>query len=108
MYKWETGIHQSMPKYLLVVPEVLKKKVLEACHDSVTGGHLGVSKTKERIKQRFMWPGLKKDCYVYVMGCANCNRNKGSTVKPKQGLGEYHVGDVLESTYGYCRPISDY
>lgn len=43
----------------IAVPDALKNEVLVWCHDRFTSGHLGISKTLERIKQRFYWKNYK-------------------------------------------------
>jgi len=40
----------------LVVPTVLRKDVLELCHDNFTGAHLGQKKTWIKLSNRFYWP----------------------------------------------------
>lgn len=43
----------------IAVPDALKNEILVWCHDRFTSGHLGISKTLERIKQRFYWKNYK-------------------------------------------------
>ena len=50
----------------LLVPAILKKEVLFSCHDTVYSGHLGVQKTKDRIKQEFTWYLLDKDVRMHI------------------------------------------
>lgn len=56
--------------------EHLKKSVLKLAHDNFVSGHLGIAKTKERIKRHFFWPSLAADVENYVKACAICNRSK--------------------------------
>ncbi len=39
----------------LVVPDKIKKDVLELCHDNYTGSHLGEKKTWVKLNNRFYW-----------------------------------------------------
>ena len=39
----------------------LKKKILQASHDSPLAGHQGFTKTYRAIRERFSWKGLKED-----------------------------------------------
>ena len=57
--------------------------VLSIAHDSITGGHLGVSKTKERILSNFYWKGIGKDVKEYCKSCDICQKTakKGSVKK---------------------------
>ncbi|RNA11645.1 Transposon Ty3-I Gag-Pol poly [Brachionus plicatilis] len=40
----------------LVVPNKLRKDILELCHDNFTGAHLGQKKTWIKLSNRFFWP----------------------------------------------------
>lgn len=53
-----------------------KLKILKAFHDAPLGGHFGVSKTYQRIKQKFKWVGMKRDVNIYVKKCVKCQKNK--------------------------------
>uniref|UniRef100_T1IKW5 RNA-directed DNA polymerase n=1 Tax=Strigamia maritima TaxID=126957 RepID=T1IKW5_STRMM len=48
----------NMELYLLVVPNHMKKDILYEMHDSLSGAHMGVAKTWNRIKTRFIWPKI--------------------------------------------------
>ena len=36
-------------------------RITTCCHIDITSGHLGVTKTIARIKERFMWKGIVED-----------------------------------------------
>ena len=40
--------------------------ILKAAHDSKVGGHLSMFKSRERILERYFWPGLCKDVQEHV------------------------------------------
>ena len=42
-------LHDDSVQYLLLVPEKLRKEVLDVFHSSVSAGHFGVSKTTSKI-----------------------------------------------------------
>ena len=42
----------------IVVPPLYRKEILRLAHDNAMSGHLGVSKTYNRILKYFFWPGL--------------------------------------------------
>ncbi|KAI2662301.1 Retrovirus-related Pol polyprotein from transposon 17.6 [Labeo rohita] len=48
-------------KELLVVPRSKTETVLELAHSHPMAGHLGVTNTIQRIRDRFHWPGLDAD-----------------------------------------------
>lgn len=56
----------------------LQTRVLQECHDSAFGGHLGKDKTTEQVKRRFYWPGMDATIRRYVISCDACQRNKPS------------------------------
>lgn len=58
----------------LVVPEKCIIQVLESCHDSCEAGHLGTSRTLERISRQFWWHGWTQDAILYVKSCELCMR----------------------------------
>ena len=59
----------------LVVPKPYRKMVLELAHGHILGGHLGAEKTRERITQRFYWPGITKEVELYCSSCPVCQIN---------------------------------
>jgi hypothetical protein len=51
LYKW-----QSPPeRHLCVVPTHQRLQMRMLAHDNVTAGHLGIEKTKERLRQVCFW-----------------------------------------------------
>ncbi|UYV75641.1 hypothetical protein LAZ67_13000826, partial [Cordylochernes scorpioides] len=69
-------------QHLLVIPKHLRLELLKSLHDAPTAGHLGFSKTYERAKNKYFWPGLLRDIRKYVAHCKECQRKKQSTQKP--------------------------
>jgi hypothetical protein len=63
-----------------------KKAVLEAYHDSLTAGHLGVAKTLLAVCQNYWWPGMRVFIQSYVRGCMKCQENKTKTHPNKPPL----------------------
>ena len=59
-----------------IIPDSERRRVLEMCHDNKTSGHLGVTKTLAKIRQRYYWPGLQRDVHQYVAGCETCTKRK--------------------------------
>lgn len=53
-----------------------KKRIIEEYHDSTLGGHQGISRTYNRIKLKYNWPGMKQDVEDYIKKCDSCQRNK--------------------------------
>lgn len=72
----------SQTPYLIVVPMCLRDEILQACHDEPTSGHLGVTRTLARLKEKYYWPRLHSDVSHYVKTCRNCQRRKVPPTKP--------------------------
>ena len=80
-YLWEPagGRRKQVMRRQIAVPESYKIDVLKECHDSsLTGGHLGVSKTYLKISERYYWKDMYKETKEYVRGCLLCQQRKGA------------------------------
>lgn len=67
--------------YLLVVPTTLRSEVLQACHNEVTSGHLGYTRTLSRVRGRYYWPRLTATVKHHVRTCLDCQRRKSPPTK---------------------------
>lgn len=54
----------------------LQTKLIAAVHDSVLGGHSGISVTYGHLKQLFAWHGMKSTVQRYVSECSVCQQAK--------------------------------
>ena len=43
-------------------------------HSHLLEAHLGMDKTRDRILDRFYWPGVKRDVIQYCQACSECQR----------------------------------
>ncbi|GFY07745.1 retrovirus-related Pol polyprotein from transposon 412 [Trichonephila clavipes] len=64
------------PVMKLVLPRCRIDKVMKLAHESVFGGHMGVKKTKERIKYNFFWPNMPGEIAEFVQTCKGCQLRK--------------------------------
>lgn len=65
-YSWKT-----------VVPKYDRNNILKIHHDDpLTGGHLGIFKTYNKINNNYFWPGMKSDIRKYVNACKVCCEHK--------------------------------
>ena len=83
----------------LAVPYSLRQKIFYYCHDSKDSGHLGQSKTLDRLKEKFYWYGMTGDSDIYVKQCSVCNQNKKRNRTPRSPLGTYHAGYLMERVH---------
>ncbi len=58
--------------YQVVVPSIFCQQVLSLAHDHLLSGHLGVTKTYNRVLQYFFWYGLKCDVVQFCKTCHVC------------------------------------
>jgi cleavage and polyadenylation specificity factor subunit 1 len=63
------------------VPGPLRLQVFQSVHDL---SHPGIKATARLVAQRFVWPGMRKDCRVWARTCQACQHSKVSrhTVTP--------------------------
>lgn len=64
------------PLEQIVAPMKLRNEILQHLHNDRTAGHLGVTKTLQRIKLRFYWPGCKHDVTFWCKTCKQCVQKK--------------------------------
>ena len=62
------------------------QKILPLLHESACTGHLGVEKTYQRARERFYWPGMKRDVKEWVDSCKECLRRKITPQKHRHSL----------------------
>ena len=85
-----------MDRWQLVVPQLLRKEVLEQLHGSPTCGHFGVTKTLARIRERFFWPRCRQSVEEWCRKYEKCAASKGPGRKHKGPMKQFNVGAPLE------------
>lgn len=105
--KWDNN---KKVYHQVIVPLSERREILEQCHDARTSGHLGVSKTLERVRNRFYWTGLQSDVRSYVTGCPQCRKRKNRSAG-KSCMQLEPTGSPLEriATYimGPCQKLTE-
>lgn len=71
---WGEG--KNPQQWKVVVPQPLRKEVLEECHSSIWAGHPGIERTFSIIKQKYFWPSMKDDVETFVKACHSCATRK--------------------------------
>ncbi|OWY93672.1 reverse transcriptase [Phytophthora megakarya] len=79
----------------LVVPETLQSDVLRHYHTTLEGGHQGVGRTYQRIRDNFHRRGLYRSVQRYVGECVDCETGKGKPVIRDESPGK------LQATYPF-------
>ena len=51
-------VNGCKPLKQVMVPEKLRRPMMEVAHGSIMGGHMGIKKTTDKIQSAFYWPGI--------------------------------------------------
>ena len=95
-YPFESRHCRGRAQWQLVAPNEIRKRILTSLHNSPTGGHLGQSKTVNKVRYRFYWPGYKQDVTRWCAHCDRCAQSKSGPRRRKAKLGQVPVGAPLE------------
>ena len=64
-------------------------------HDSPVAGHMGISRTEDRIRQRFYWPDIRNSVEQFIHNCTACSQRKNLAQSNKAPLQHIEVGEPL-------------
>ncbi|XP_049314463.1 uncharacterized protein LOC125778892 [Bactrocera dorsalis] len=94
---WESedGKHSRL---LIIVPKSMIPKVLKEYHNGPSGGHLGITKTIEKIKQRFYWIGCRDSVAEWISNCVECMAAKGPKAKSHELFNKIFL-NIIENHY---------
>ena len=84
--KWVPDESPKNPILQFVVSSKMRDEILLHLHNHKTSGHLGVRKTLGKLKQRFYWPGYKRDIASWCKTCWICNSHKSGHMPKKAPL----------------------
>ena len=87
------GNRSPYPNYVIVVPSAVRDTILKAVHDNPFAGHLGITRTEERVRKRFYWPGIRGDVEKYVKHCAVCAHHTSPVNLNRAPMGTIAVGE---------------
>lgn len=93
--KW-VAVNGSEVKYKILLPQRLRKTVLEHCHGSKAAGHLGQKKTLNKLQDKYYWVRMMEDVRSWLRQCAGCAKRKNPPKKRRAQLRQYQVGGPLE------------
>ena len=72
-----------------IIPQNMVHELLSSIHSSPTGGHLGVFKTTENVRQRFYWPNFKDDNKTFISSCEQYQKRVNPPKTHKHSLSEW-------------------
>nr|CAH0102049.1 unnamed protein product [Daphnia galeata] len=80
------------------VLKTLREGILKACHDDITVGHLGRTRTYDKVQQRYFWNSLAGDVDRYVRACRECQARKMGVYKKPCFMELSHVEKPWDRT----------
>ena len=70
--RWKHEVTGQEIYHQICLPKSIVSQVLCALHNDPSSGHLGVSKTLEKVRRIFYWHGLREDVEMHVRRCIPC------------------------------------
>lgn len=80
----------------MVVPRTLRESVLKVCHETTGAGHFGVSKSIQRLQQRFYWGQFRRNVEDFCRHCDLYTKHKGPPGQSRAQLSQLAVGAQKE------------
>jgi len=68
------------------------KEDLAEMHGCKSGGHLGVNKTIDKVRQRYYWLHLRGDVEMWCQQCDTCAASRGPRTRSRGLMHQYNVG----------------
>ena len=62
----------EIERFLVLVPETLREKVMENHHASLVNCHPGVEGTYQSVVRQYYWPQMRNEIDLYVKSCVTC------------------------------------
>ena len=82
-----TGLQIILCNCTITIPsEEDRQHIICEAHDSLIGGHKGVTKTYKRIRSKFHWPQMRNDIQDYIRRCQSCQEQKLVRAKTRQPM----------------------
>ena len=79
--------------YVIVIPPTLITTCVKTMHDSPFAGHMGISRTEDRIRQWFYWPDIRNSVEQFIHNCTACLQRKNPVQSNKAPLQHIEVGE---------------
>ncbi|GFW06316.1 retrovirus-related Pol polyprotein from transposon 412 [Trichonephila clavipes] len=93
--KWESDDGKTF-RWQLILPKTRVSTVLKELYGSPTGGHFGVMKTLQKVRERFYWNNVRSDMEKCCRRCNPWAACKGSRKRTRGKLQLYNVGAPFE------------
>ncbi|GFO18751.1 gypsy retrotransposon integrase-like protein 1 [Plakobranchus ocellatus] len=86
VYRRYEDLGRNVDVKQVVLPRSLREYVMSVAHDSITGAHLGIMRTKDKVLSNFYWPGVDGDVTRYCRSCDVCQRTVKKGTVPREGV----------------------
>ena len=93
--KWEYNQGQKITWHV-VLPSKLRKDTVKELHGGKSSGHLGMNKTRAKVRMRFYWVAMDADIRSVVRQCDICASKKSPSKKRRAPLQQDSVGMPME------------
>ena len=84
---------QGFSRQRIVIPQTLISTLLQDIHSSPSGGHLGITRTTFRAKDRFFWPKMDECIRSFINNCVKCSQSKHDPTLTKAPLKSIEVSE---------------
>ena len=71
----ENGLLKYQSRLVVAADSYLRTRLIKEAHAQVSTAHLGKTKTRKIIMDRYYWPGMTADIDQYVRNCDDCRRS---------------------------------
>ena len=106
-YLWK-GLAGNLDRRLIVVPQSLRKEVMQLGHSHICSGHPGPEKTCQLLFRHFYWPEMQMDVCTHVLGCDACSRHKKPRQHPCSPMVKYQAGEPMDRVHlDILGPLAD-
>ena len=103
MRKWRPPDAEWAVKHQVVLQKSCRNGVLSMAHETPLAGHLGVSKTYNKILNHFFWPLIKTDVSNFCRSCHTCQM----VGKPNQKISRAPLHPIPAFEEPFSRVIID-
>ncbi|GFO24783.1 LOW QUALITY PROTEIN: gypsy retrotransposon integrase-like protein 1 [Plakobranchus ocellatus] len=86
VYRRHQDLGRNVDVKKVVLPKPLREYMMSVAHDSITGAHLGIRRTKDKVLSNFYWPGVDGDVTRYCRSCDVCQRTVKKDIVPRLPL----------------------
>ena len=87
------AVHDEFPRNEVVIPMALLPTVLQGLHNSPSGGHMGITRTLHRARERFFWPKMRETIDTFIQNCQECSQIKDKLCHGKAPLRPIQVSE---------------